>query len=448
MDPRLVIVVTGANSGVGFGVCHRLLHQLSYPNPPDARPYFVSSHASPQHSGPLSDQAGITIVMACRNPHRAETARTRLYSLLDQHISALQQGSQEHGYATAFRSTVKLELETLDLASMKSVMDFGKSITQKYEYISHLILNAGTATYSHLDTPIQLRDMLCRPIFASTHPRSNVQKAGVLSEDNLGYVWQCNFFGQYSVYRSLQPLLAAYSRVSGGSARVIWMSSLVAAPLFDPIDDWQLTKTLHSYEASKFQIDLVASELERLTLEASATSSSQPAFVSANGAVHHLISSPGVVATNMMDLLGTTSAGQKAGAAFFFWVARMLGCRHIHLSAYSSAVATVHLALAPLKTIPTSRSVPTILPADEKYPPWHAYYDMRTDQVQTLQMGSEADRWGNEYPGIVAVPVWGEHKDFGKRLLEKCERLYQTFGTVSAAASEDGPARETGAPAS
>ena len=68
------------------------------------------------------------------------------------------------------------------------------------------------------------------------------------------------------------------------------------------------------------------------------------------------------------------------------------------------------------------------------------YYNLRTDEVQTLRMGSEADRWGNEYPGMVAVPVWEKHRDFGKTLLEKCERLFETFGTVSGAVSIGVPA--------
>ena len=106
------------------------------------------------------------------------------------------------------------------------------------------------------------------------------------------------------------------------------MSSLVAAPSFDPEDDWQLAKTLHSYEGSKFQIDLIASELERLGVEAQEhATASLSDFVSADGAVHHLISSPGVVPTNMMSLLGTNSPGQRASAAFVFWIVSSLSDR-------------------------------------------------------------------------------------------------------------------------
>lgn len=69
--------------------------------------------------------------MACRDARRAEAARKQLYALLDQHISALPPGSTEQEYAISFRSSVKLELETLDLASMKGVLEFGKTVAQK-----------------------------------------------------------------------------------------------------------------------------------------------------------------------------------------------------------------------------------------------------------------------------------------------------------------------------
>lgn len=160
MSRGLVIVVTGANgcvtciscvlvdaltfypvaSGVGFGICHRLLVQLSYPNPPDARPFF---HVNPQDavdrpstSGILDEytfdpKAGVTIIMACRDPRRAQDAQAQLYRLLDQHIAKFKPGSDEKRHATTFREGVKLELEMLDLASVQSVFDFGKRVTQK-----------------------------------------------------------------------------------------------------------------------------------------------------------------------------------------------------------------------------------------------------------------------------------------------------------------------------
>ncbi len=83
------------------------------------------------------------------------------------------------------------------------------------------------------------------------------------------------------------------------------MSSLDSEPTFDPKDDWQLMKTQHSYQASKYQIDLIASELEKRTVEALETgrASSMEETVAPHGEIHHVIVSPGIISTNMSSLL-------------------------------------------------------------------------------------------------------------------------------------------------
>ena len=127
-------------SGVGFGICHRLLVQLSSPHPSDARPYFKIEHLAgggdAEKHGILDEyefdcDAGATIVMACRDLRRAQDARTRLYGLLDEHVATMLPGTKEYVYATTFRKNVKLELETLDLSSVKSVLDFGRRASDK-----------------------------------------------------------------------------------------------------------------------------------------------------------------------------------------------------------------------------------------------------------------------------------------------------------------------------
>ncbi len=99
------------------------------------------------------------------------------------------------------------------------------------------------------------------------------------------------------------------------------MSSLDAEPAFDPKDDWQLTKTTHSYQASKYQAELICSELEKRTLEAQETgrASSLSELVAPHGEIHHQISSPGITATNMSALLNIPIPGWRylMLAAFF-----------------------------------------------------------------------------------------------------------------------------------
>ncbi len=73
-------------------------------------------------------------------------------------------------------------------------------------------------------------------------------------------------------------------------SRVIWMSSIEANPIFwdNEQDDWQLRRTSHSYELSKYQIDLIGTYLDQLALR-----TGRP------NAVRHLIAEPGVCSTSV-----------------------------------------------------------------------------------------------------------------------------------------------------
>ena len=103
------------------------------------------------------------------------------------------------------------------------------------------------------------------------------------------------------------------------------------------------------------------------------------------------------------------------------------------MSLYAAAVSAVHLALVPLRAVPTVRNRPRISPTDVEYPFWHSYHGQTNTRVQLLRFGSENDRWGNERPGVIAVPVWEEHPSAGEVLLERFERLYEAFEMADAA---------------
>lgn len=100
----------------------------------------------------------------------------------------------------------------------------------------------------------------------------------------------------------------------------------------------------------------------------------------------------------------------------------------------------MHLALVPLRYLPTVSNSPHISPEDTDYPPWHSYHKQKNTRVRALRFGSENDRWGNERPGVIATPVWEEHPNAGEVLLERFERLYQAFSV----AEEDRPKMENG----
>ena len=102
------------------------------------------------------------------------------------------------------------------------------------------------------------------------------------------------------------------------------------------------------------------------------------------------------------------------------------------MSLFSAAVSAVHLALVPLRHVPTVRNAPQISPLDVEYPHWHSYHGSTSARIQALRFGSENDRWGNARPGVIAVPVWEEHPSAGEVLLERFERLYQAFDMANA----------------
>ncbi|KAJ7895983.1 hypothetical protein B0H14DRAFT_2679893 [Mycena olivaceomarginata] len=212
-----VVVVTGANAGVGFGICRRLLFQLSLSNPPDAWPQRWATPAADSHGSEETVPVdGLTLIMACRSTQRAEAARKELYLELDAHIA---QAAHETG------------VEYLDLAVLGSVFNFAAHLSKQYPYISHLIFNAA-----------------CNFLDGITRPQFYVQSVGELTVDGLGWIWQSNMFGHYVLFRALEPLLknSAYR----ADSRVIWSSSLEASARFYDSADWQLTKTDHSYESS------------------------------------------------------------------------------------------------------------------------------------------------------------------------------------------------------
>jgi 3-keto steroid reductase len=77
------------------------------------------------------------------------------------------------------------------------------------------------------------------------------------------------------------------------------MTSHEANPMFYDPSDWQLTKTAHSYESSKFQMDLIVYQLDQASFREE--SDGLP--------VRHLTVLPGVAGTSIADaLLGTLSS--------------------------------------------------------------------------------------------------------------------------------------------
>jgi hypothetical protein len=113
-------------SGVGFGICQRLLYQLSQSTPSDL---FLGPHGeSVDFDFPCE---GLTLIMACRSKKRAQVARDQLFSLLDSFILNLRKQPGYDGHADTFRKNVQIDIHELDLGMLKSVGEFTRTVSAK-----------------------------------------------------------------------------------------------------------------------------------------------------------------------------------------------------------------------------------------------------------------------------------------------------------------------------
>lgn len=94
------------------------------------------------------------------------------------------------------------------------------------------------------------------------------------------------------------------------------MSSLEAsAALYSGIEDWQNKNTEYSYQSSKYQMDILATHLDSLSLAQAQKSSSQTSVV------RHVITHPGICSTNVSK--DATGPFMDAVKLIFFYIVRI-----------------------------------------------------------------------------------------------------------------------------
>ena len=152
-DPtRPIIIVTGANkcvyktldastaslnllcaySGVGFGICRRLLYGLTQDVPEDAHPVFPRSGGvdDDKISGLEYPCSGLTLIMACRSRQRAEAARKELLELFERDVAPLRAAPGGAERIAAFRANLVVSVHLLDLASVHSTLAFADEVAR------------------------------------------------------------------------------------------------------------------------------------------------------------------------------------------------------------------------------------------------------------------------------------------------------------------------------
>ncbi|XP_076000558.1 3-keto-steroid reductase/17-beta-hydroxysteroid dehydrogenase 7-like [Genypterus blacodes] len=206
-----VVIVTGANSGIGLALCERL----------------------------LSEDSQLRLCLACRNMQRAKAAHS---ALLTSHPDA------------------HVDLLHLDVGSVRSVLDAAQEVKARYSRVDFLYLNAGIMPNPQVDLKAFFKGLFSRNIinmFATAEGLLTQQDR--LNSDGLQEVFATNLFGHFLLIRELEPLLCQAAHTS----RIVWTSSSNARRSAFSIEDIQHRQGTEPYSSSKYASDMLSLVLNR-----------------------------------------------------------------------------------------------------------------------------------------------------------------------------------------
>lgn len=389
-------VLTIGDSGIGFGICQRLINE------------FLASRSLSSH---------LILIATTRSAAKSQETVTALR----QHCKAVAETSEplrsRAGPDYDPKDTTKrihiLSVE-LDLCNLPSIHAAARQLTSgtitcasdngsfeslvdvKIPRLDSVIFNAGIGGWTGLDWPLVTYQIFTRgivnsvtwPTFkaATTGRRVNPLPESKAAADStatttpmLGEVFCANVFGHYCFAHVLVPLLSRAQDSPTPPGRIIWESSIEATSAFFSLADFQAVKTHAAYESTKRLTDVLAltSNLPAVRPYSSAYLLGDDKSPSATPPKIY-VTHPGVVVTTLFPL----------NAFLFFWyrvilyVARYLGSPWHTITADKGACAPVWLALQEQGALDAARA----------------------DRVK---WGSCCDRAGREAPKKSEVDGWG-----------------------------------------
>lgn len=359
------VLVTGANSGLGFAICCRLINEFI-----SSRPTFEC----------------LTLVITTRDSRKSDDTVKRLERHLERQSIELD---------APLKHRISLQPEQVDLTSLHSVQILSTRLLENLPRLDTIICNAGYGGFTGIDWPMAIKETLTDFFTSLTYPSYKLSTTGETTaaqtgsrnpdvegygnekdEPPLGKVFTSNVFGHYLLSHQLIPLLAA----SPDQGRMVFISSIEPlASHFNPADIQGLA-SFKAYESSKrltdimvltsslpstkvfvqrfltpspttpsHSISLLDNEPSESTRES--TPDTPPPLISlsdneycppSNPEPKIYISHPGICATSIVTL----SFIPFYLRILAFYIARWLGSPWHTVSAYKGACAPVWLALA------------------------------------------------------------------------------------------------------
>ncbi|KAJ1966859.1 3-keto-steroid reductase [Dispira parvispora] len=282
-----VAFITGANSGIGFSIAHRLLTQVG--------------------------RGSLTVILGCRNAKRAETAQRQLLEEFPQ---------------------ADLHTLTIDTSDTQSVRTAAQELQRRFNRLDFLFCNAGIMAPRSINYLRAAYYFLTDPRYFVTSTTAVNQGRGLVTSEGLGLVFATNLFGHYLLIHQLTSFL----KQSPNGCRIIWTSSRVSSGQsnskeFD-VQDYQHIKGAFPYESSKLLVDLVSNYLNERYL--------------GTGIVSYT-TEPGIAITNIHAEVGNLFI--SLAFMVIAYTMRLLGVNDITATTFNGALAMVHVATTPPKQL-------------------------------------------------------------------------------------------------
>ncbi|KAK4554656.1 3-keto-steroid reductase [Recurvomyces mirabilis] len=387
------VLVTGANSGLGYAICCRLIDEFLH-----TRPQSQNLH----------------ILFSTRDQRKSEATKKRLHGHLQKTLRNINEST--HGkISLLLESRVKIEGVLVDLTKLITVKALAQTLVRRGQRLDSVICNAGVAGWLGTNWFKAIPEVMTGLIEATTAPEFMICDVGLLAkpqgtlsrkgdgkgeEPKLGQVFLSNVFGHYMLVHWLSPVL-------DGASRVIWISSISALENLFSCQDLQGLRSDRSYESSKRLTDLLVltSDLPSTapftsTFWAQDSSQTSSTRTKTGARPKMYLTHPGVIQTSIADLHPIMSFLMLLSLYF----ARLLGSPWHPISPYKGAISAVYAALSPTSQLPGQEEV------DGK-----GKWGSSTDVFGGERVArTEVDGWG--FAGVVArVPAGSVAGRMGRR---------------------------------